>query len=168
MEQLAELCAPGGLEALDRLRGRVNLRELQMNFDSESNEAIRNPSAYNKALIEYAGALALSTSQAELELAVDLLRGLDSESGCFYCALALFQLGRYREARLCCEDILMRKCATSSASVELAARDLLERIRNQVTLNGWRGIGVIASVTVLASLAGWWLASGTAKREGED
>lgn len=166
MEQLAELCAPGGLDALERLRaGANNLRELRMNFESESNEAIRSPGAYNKALVEYAGALALSASRAELELAVDLLRGLDSEAGCFYRALALFQLGRYREARLGCEDILLRKCATSSAPVELAARDLLARIRGQVSLNGWRGIGVIAAVAVLASLAGWWL--GTANKRDD-
>ena len=141
-------------EELEKLKlefGCVDVvnRERQL-FEAELNEI--NSKVIQTYRLNYGVVLAFSGDRQNNYRGIQLLsEQLDLSplyaSECLlYMAIAKYNLGEYRDARMLCEDLLKREPTRTSAS------NLYELIRTKVKEDGRAGLGLIVSVIVFAAI----------------
>lgn len=113
-----------------------------------------NVKGIERAEISLACALALSNKRAENYEAIKILQK-QIEQNCsqmdichLWLALSRLNLGEFRESRLWCERLLLRR------PDEILARKVLEVVRKRVMRDGISGLGVVVAVAVVSAVAG--------------
>jgi hypothetical protein len=113
-----------------------------------------NVKGVERAETSLACALALSPKRAHNFEATKLLNKQIEQNGSqtdichLWIAIARLNLGEFRESRLWCERLLLRR------PDEILARKVLELVRRRVMRDGLSGLGIVVAVAVISAIAG--------------
>ena len=164
VSQLYQKCYERLLRESDKFELELNClrREVEMNdvvnqlkkdLIAESEVAL-NVKGVERAEISLGCALALSEHRSNNSEATTLFQTM-IEQNCsqldqcyFWIAIARFHLGEFREARIWCEKLLLRR------PDDAVSRSLLNLVRNRVMRDGFSGLGIVVAVAFLSAVAG--------------
>ena len=141
------------VKLISELSNGEKVKQFRQDAAAEGEVAL-NAKGLERAELSLACALALGSDRASYFEACRLLESLidrncaELDIAYFWLAIARFHLGEFRESRLCCEKLLLRK------PDNVLGRRLLELVRERVKRNGLSGLAIVFGVAVVSALAG--------------